>query len=226
MAVTYPYAALLSIAGETLAGETLRPAIEEVAMRRKDFGLMLSLGILLLLAILSPKNILIAEGYAVSPVKLDAGRVIYEQLCSHCHDTGRHGAPAVGDLAVWEKRLKKGIFRVIENATQGCRGKNGHRPSKGGAQALTADEVAVATAYMIAATNGDMRRPGVKMRQEESSAVKGGNTGHLLTGRTMDRARGKGKNGFMIAAGQLLAVGVAEEKIGVEGMPANAFIGF
>ena len=119
-------------------------------MKRKDFGLFVSLVVLIFMAVFSEKKILIAEGYAVTRNQLDQGEKIYDLFCRECHGNGRGGAPRLGDDETWHTRAQGGMSRLISHAVNGYRGGKGFMPPKGGAASLTAEEVALATAYMVA----------------------------------------------------------------------------
>lgn len=43
----------------------------------------------------------------------------YQQYCSRCHDTGAANAPRRGDVASWEKRLRKGKPAIIQSVIRG-----------------------------------------------------------------------------------------------------------
>ena len=126
-------------------------------MKKKDFGLLLSLSVLFFLAIFSEKKVLIAEGFAISSADLDRGATLYQRFCQSCHSTGKNGAPRIDDAGEWQERLNKGMRRLIGHAVLGFQGKSGVMPAKGGASSLTVEEVAMATAYMVAAsTSGEL----------------------------------------------------------------------
>ncbi len=120
-------------------------------MKRKDFGLLVSLVMLVFLAVFSEKKILIAEGFAVTRNQLDQGEKIYDLFCRECHSNGQGGAPRIDDAEAWHTRAQRGMPRLISHAVNGYRGDSGYMPPKGGAAALTAEEVALAIAYMVAA---------------------------------------------------------------------------
>lgn len=49
---------------------------------------------------------------ALTPIN---GKEIYQANCSTCHDTGRLGAPKIGDQAVWQLIIDKNIDVLVEN---------------------------------------------------------------------------------------------------------------
>lgn len=131
-------------------------------MQQKDFGLIISLAIIIFLALASPKKIPIAKGYAISHDQLDRGKSLYAQYCRECHDERRDGAPAPSDSSTWKYRLKKGFSRLTGNAADHC----GRSIAAEGGALLTEEEVAMATAYMIATSKkGDGRSPRRQRRQ-------------------------------------------------------------
>jgi cytochrome c5 len=124
-------------------------------MQQKDFGLVFSLAIVIFLAVSSPKKIPIAKGYAVSHEQLDRGEALYTQYCRECHNESRDGAPAPSDSLTWKKRLKKGFSGLIGNAVDHC----GRSITAGGGALLTEEDIAIATAYMIATSKKNGRSP-------------------------------------------------------------------
>lgn len=119
-------------------------------MKKKDLGLLVSLSVLAFLALFSEKKVLIAEGFALSRDELDQGESLYWTYCRACHLGGENGAPRTGDSRAWEKRIEQGMDTLISHALQGFRGNDAYMPAKGGHPSLTANEVALATGYMVA----------------------------------------------------------------------------
>jgi len=76
------------------------------------------------------------------------GKAIYDKSCAMCHATDAMGAPAVGDKAAWDALLKKGKDSIYHNAING----KGGMPPKGGAMALSDDQVKQVVDYMIEAS--------------------------------------------------------------------------
>jgi cytochrome c len=74
-----------------------------------------------------------------------AGKAGYDKSCAICHATDSMGAPDVGNEKAWSKVMKEGINTVYSNAING---KNG-MPPKGGAMALSDDEIKVIVDYMV-----------------------------------------------------------------------------
>lgn len=118
-------------------------------IKRKDFGLIVALGVLTFMAVASPKKILIAEGFAITQEELAQGELLYRQFCISCHADGRDGAPRTGDLWAWEKRIDGGMPMLVRHAVEGFGGAAGFMPAKGGHDELTTQEVALATAWMV-----------------------------------------------------------------------------
>jgi len=55
----------------------------------------------------------------------------------------------VGDSAVWQPRLEKGLDSLIDNAIQGYIGDAGVMPAKGGFAHLSDEDVSSAVEYMV-----------------------------------------------------------------------------
>ena len=43
---------------------------------------------------------------AVAAGNVEPGKFVYNKYCSECHDTGKKGAPKLGDKAAWADRIK------------------------------------------------------------------------------------------------------------------------
>lgn len=83
---------------------------------------------------------------------LAAGKSVYSQYCTGCHATGAGGAPKVGDVTVWEPRVKLGMPTLYTNAIKGI----GGMPPKGTCMTCTDKEIEDAVNYMVAES-----KPGV-----------------------------------------------------------------
>ena len=76
---------------------------------------------------------------------------IFDAVCAECHETGRHGAPKIGDRAAWAKRSAQGYARLKQHAHEGIRG----MPPKGGDASLSDREVDRAVVYMVNGSGGN-----------------------------------------------------------------------
>ncbi|WP_294034855.1 cytochrome c5 family protein [uncultured Moraxella sp.] len=74
-----------------------------------------------------------------------AGDVLYQAICSSCHDAGLIGAPKVGDKGAWGPRIGKGKETLYNHAINGFNS----MPARGGSPDLSDDEVKNAVDYMI-----------------------------------------------------------------------------
>lgn len=77
------------------------------------------------------------------------GPQVYNNACIACHGTGVAGAPKVGDTAVWQERIGKGMDTLHEHAINGFTGSAGVMPAKGGRMDLSDQEVIDAVDYMV-----------------------------------------------------------------------------
>ena len=80
----------------------------------------------------------------------DIGKGVYNKTCALCHGVGAAGAPKPGDKADWGPRIAQGIDVLHKHAIEGFTGAKGVMPARGGAAALTDDEVKAAADYMVA----------------------------------------------------------------------------
>ena len=79
------------------------------------------------------------------------GRNIWQANCQYCHGTGFQGAPKITDRRGWAPRLVGGVTKLFQRAKDGYVGPTGaEMPPKGGATALSDEEVRLALVYMIA----------------------------------------------------------------------------
>lgn len=81
-----------------------------------------------------------------------SGESIYKSICGACHETGVAGAPAVGDVAAWKPRIKKGLAALIQSANIGTNA----MPPRGGSDA-TDDELRLAIIYMANRSGGHFK---------------------------------------------------------------------
>jgi cytochrome c5 len=74
-----------------------------------------------------------------------SGRQIVEARCHECHETGKGGAPRIGDRAAWIPRLRQGFEVTVRSAING----HGGMPARGGLPDLTDNEIRAAIVYMF-----------------------------------------------------------------------------
>jgi cytochrome c5 len=77
----------------------------------------------------------------------DAGKKLYESICTSCHTAGVAGAPKLGDKAAWAPRIATGMDTMYASAIKG----KGAMPAKGGSGASD-DAIKAAVQYMVAAS--------------------------------------------------------------------------
>lgn len=80
-----------------------------------------------------------------APVPERSGEQIVKAQCSKCHQTGKGGAPKIGDREAWIPRLKPGLDVVVRSAING----HGGMPARGGMANLTDAELRSAIIYMF-----------------------------------------------------------------------------
>jgi cytochrome c5 len=78
------------------------------------------------------------------------GEQVVKQVCSGCHETGKGGAPKIGDRTAWAKRVSNGLDAVTASAIHGHAG----MPARGGMASLTDPEMKAAVLYMFNAGGG------------------------------------------------------------------------
>jgi len=74
-----------------------------------------------------------------------SGKEVVEAVCISCHETGKDGAPRIGNSADWAPRAKDGMDRLPRSAMDGLR----KMPSHGGQPVLSDLEMSRAISYMV-----------------------------------------------------------------------------
>lgn len=77
-----------------------------------------------------------------------AGKSVYGKTCAMCHAAGVAGAPKPGDKADWAPRIAQGKDTLYKHAIEGYTGAKGMMPARGGASALSDDDVKAAVDFM------------------------------------------------------------------------------
>jgi len=81
----------------------------------------------------------------VTPSVERKGKQVVEARCADCHQTGKEGAPRIGDRQAWLPRLKHGLDYLLRSAING----HGSMPPRGGMADLTDSELRGAIVYML-----------------------------------------------------------------------------
>lgn len=79
-----------------------------------------------------------------------SGEQIVRAQCVKCHESGKGGAPRIGDRSAWVERVKLGLDAVVRSAIRG----HGAMPARGGMAELTDAEFRAAIVYMFRAGAG------------------------------------------------------------------------
>ena len=80
-----------------------------------------------------------------APLSADAGKALFNQVCTACHTAGVAGAPKFGDKAAWAPRIAQGLDTLVSHAING---KNAMQP-RGGAATASDAEIRAAVTYMV-----------------------------------------------------------------------------
>ena len=111
------------------------------------------------------------------------GKEVVETVCIGCHETGKDGAPKIGDQAEWAKRASHGLSAVTEHAITGIR----KMPAHGAHASLSDLEMSRAVAYMVSGGKSvDPSKPYSSPRQI---------SGEQLVKQRCIECHGTGKNG-------------------------------
>ena len=79
------------------------------------------------------------------PAAKRTGREIVQARCAKCHETGKGGAPKIGDRDAWIPRVKDGLDATVRSAING----HGGMPARGGMPNLSDAEMKDAIVYMM-----------------------------------------------------------------------------
>jgi cytochrome c5 len=80
-----------------------------------------------------------------APKAARSSETIVRGQCAHCHQTGVHGAPRIGDRAAWAPRIAHGLDALVASAVHG----HGPMPARGGMPDLSQEEIRGAIVYMF-----------------------------------------------------------------------------
>ena len=80
-----------------------------------------------------------------SPPAPRTGEEIVKAQCFKCHESGKGGAPKIGDRDAWIPRLKEGLDSTVRSAMKG----HGGMPARGGMADLTDSELRSAVIYLF-----------------------------------------------------------------------------
>lgn len=81
----------------------------------------------------------------VRKYNLGLGKSVFLGKCIKCHGDTESGAPQLGSIQDWGKRLAVPVDTLIEHAVNG----HGEMPPKGGFESLSDRKVTAAVAYII-----------------------------------------------------------------------------
>jgi cytochrome c5 len=90
----------------------------------------------------------LAPASAQEMAKERTGEQVVKAQCAQCHQSGKDGAPKIGDQTAWVARLKQGLDYVVRSAIRG----HGSMPARGGLANLTDAEMQSAILYMFSPT--------------------------------------------------------------------------
>ena len=77
--------------------------------------------------------------------ELANGMKFYGQACFSCHNTGRNGAPRLGDGLAWDERKKQGIEVLVKHVIAG----HGRMIVKGGSDIQSTQKIESIVKYML-----------------------------------------------------------------------------
>ena len=77
--------------------------------------------------------------------KARSGGQLVKAKCIECHESGKFGAPRIGDRDAWTSRVSRGLDAVIASGIHG----RGAMPARGGMPDLSDAEMRAAVVYMF-----------------------------------------------------------------------------
>jgi len=107
-------------------------------------SLLLAIGLVAQLLALSCRAEPLSYETDTRAYNLAHGRVVFNDKCMRCHETGRKGAPVLGDIDDWKDRLEQPLDTLIQHALEG----HGKMPARGD-QDVTDQDVEAAVAYVV-----------------------------------------------------------------------------
>ncbi|MES2933767.1 MAG: c-type cytochrome [Pseudomonadota bacterium] len=111
------------------------------------------------------------DGFSLKDINavktLLSGEVVYTANCLACHATGAAGAPKVGDVPAWSRRIALGYDTLLKHAVEGIRA----MPAKGGNPDLDDVEIGRAIVFMVNQSGGKFKEPEVKVIPAATTAV-------------------------------------------------------
>ena len=113
--------------------------MKEASVIRRSLSCRLSM-----LAIALPSMVCFQCALA-QPAADRSGKMVVETVCVGCHETGKDGAPKIGDRTEWAKRASVGLGVVTEHAITGIR----KMPAHGSHASLSDLEMSRAVAFMV-----------------------------------------------------------------------------
>lgn len=84
-----------------------------------------------------------------------SGKDVVDAVCGHCHNSGKDGAPKIGDKQAWSRRAEAGLGALTQHALKGIR----KMPAHGGNQDLSDFEIQRAITHMVNLSGGSWTEP-------------------------------------------------------------------
>lgn len=98
---------------------------------------------------------LVASAAPAAPPQERNGKQVVDAVCGACHQTGKNGAPRIGDEKAWATLASRGLGSLTDSALKGIR----KMPAHGGAPGLSDIEIERAIAYMVNQSGGKWAEP-------------------------------------------------------------------
>lgn len=104
------------------------------------------------------------------------GKEVVKATCGACHDTGKDGAPKIGDKEAWGKRASRGLTSLTQSALAGIR----KMPAHGGSPDASDLEISRAITYMVNQSGGHWVEPVGKTAPVAKTALPTERTGQNI----------------------------------------------
>lgn len=96
------------------------------------------------------------------------GKQVVDAACGACHNSGKDGAPKIGDAAAWANRAGQGLSALTKHAIDGVR----KMPAHGGDMGVSDQEITRAIVYMVNNSGGNWIEPiSVRHLEERNSKI-------------------------------------------------------
>jgi len=137
-----------------------------------------------------------------APAEPKSGEQVVSEACNACHATGALEAPKIGDAGAWESRMSGGLDALVASAIAG----KGAMPPRGGAAALSDDEIRAAIVHMLNESGIDAGSEAAASSDAAPVVEEAAQAVEQAAGEVVDAASGMAESAMGAVAGMADAV--------------------